>query len=47
MIRQRRKDFSKRAFEPEASTPEELKAFVVSEIRKWAEIVKAAGIRPE
>ena len=28
-------------------TPEELKAFVVSEIRKWAEIVKAAGIRPE
>ena len=33
--------------EPESSTPEELKAFVVSEIRKWAEIVKAAGIQPE
>lgn len=37
----------KAGIEPEASTPEELKAFVVSEIRKWAEIVKAAGIRPE
>ena len=33
--------------EPESSTPEELKAFVVSEIRKWADIVKAAGIQPE
>ena len=33
--------------EPESSTPEELKAFVISEIRKWADIVKAAGIQPE
>jgi tripartite-type tricarboxylate transporter receptor subunit TctC len=33
--------------EPETSTPEELKAFVGSEIRKWADIVKAAGIQPE
>jgi tripartite-type tricarboxylate transporter receptor subunit TctC len=33
--------------EPETSTPEELKAFVQSEIKKWAEIVKAAGIEPE
>jgi tripartite-type tricarboxylate transporter receptor subunit TctC len=33
--------------EPEASTPDELKAFVPVEIRKWAEIVKAAGIQPE
>lgn len=33
--------------EPEASTPDELKAFVGSEIAKWAEIVKAAGIQPE
>jgi len=33
--------------EPETSTPENLKAFVESEIKKWAEIVKAAGIQPE
>lgn len=37
----------KAGIEPEASTPDELKAFVVSEIRKWAGIVKAAGIQPE
>ena len=33
--------------EPEASTAEELGAFVQAEIRKWADIVKAAGIQPE
>lgn len=33
--------------EPEASTPDELKAFVGTEIAKWAAIVKAAGIQPE
>lgn len=33
--------------EPESSTPEELRAFVPIEIKKWAEIVKAAGIQPE
>jgi tripartite-type tricarboxylate transporter receptor subunit TctC len=33
--------------EPASSTPEELKAFVVSETEKWARIVKAAGIEPE
>ena len=33
--------------EPETSTPAELAAFVVSETKKWAEIVKAAGIQPE
>jgi tripartite-type tricarboxylate transporter receptor subunit TctC len=33
--------------EPETSTSEELKAFVGSEIKKWADIVKAAGIVPE
>jgi tripartite-type tricarboxylate transporter receptor subunit TctC len=33
--------------EPETSTPDELRAFVPVEIRKWAEIVKAAGIQPE
>jgi tripartite-type tricarboxylate transporter receptor subunit TctC len=33
--------------EPETSTPAELKAFVISETKKWADIVKAAGIQPE
>lgn len=33
--------------EPETSTPDELKAFVGTEIKKWADIVKAAGIQPE
>lgn len=33
--------------EPEAGTPAELQAFVPIEIRKWADIVKAAGIQPE
>jgi len=33
--------------EPETSTPDELKTFVGTEIAKWAEIVKAAGIQPE
>lgn len=33
--------------EPETSTSAELKAFVISETKKWAEIVKAAGIQPE
>ena len=33
--------------EPEASTPEELKTFVQSEIKKWADVVKTAGIQPE
>ena len=30
-----------------ARTPDELRAYVVSETRKWADIVKAAGIEPE
>jgi tripartite-type tricarboxylate transporter receptor subunit TctC len=33
--------------EPESSTPVELKVFVGTEIKKWADIVKAAGIQPE
>ncbi len=33
--------------EPESSTPDELRVFVQSEIKKWAEIVKTAGIEPE
>jgi tripartite-type tricarboxylate transporter receptor subunit TctC len=33
--------------EPSTSTPDELRAFVVSETKKWADIVKAARIEPE
>jgi tripartite-type tricarboxylate transporter receptor subunit TctC len=33
--------------EPVTSTPEELRAYVVSETKKWAEIVKTARIEPE
>lgn len=33
--------------EPLTGTPDELRAFVVSETKKWADIVKAAGIQPE
>lgn len=33
--------------EPETSTSEDLKAFVESEIKKWDQIVAAAGIQPE
>jgi tripartite-type tricarboxylate transporter receptor subunit TctC len=33
--------------EPLTSTPDELRTFVVSETKKWADIVKAAGIQPE
>jgi tripartite-type tricarboxylate transporter receptor subunit TctC len=33
--------------ETETGSPESLKSFVASETKKWAEIVKAAGIEPE
>jgi tripartite-type tricarboxylate transporter receptor subunit TctC len=33
--------------EPLTSTPEELRDYVVSETKKWADIVRAAGIQPE
>jgi tripartite-type tricarboxylate transporter receptor subunit TctC len=33
--------------EPETSTSEELRGFVKTEIAKWAEIVKEAGIEPQ
>jgi tripartite-type tricarboxylate transporter receptor subunit TctC len=33
--------------EPLTSTPEELRGYVVSETKKWVDIVKAAGIEPE
>jgi tripartite-type tricarboxylate transporter receptor subunit TctC len=37
----------KAGIEPLTSTPEELRAYVVSETKKWADLVKAAGIEPE
>ena len=33
--------------EPVASTPDELRAFVVAETKKWADIVMVAGVQPE
>jgi tripartite-type tricarboxylate transporter receptor subunit TctC len=33
--------------EPLTSSPDELRAYVLSETKKWADIVKAAGIEPE
>ena len=35
------------AIEPRTSTPDEMEAFLKSEIVKWAEVVKAAGIEPQ
>ena len=35
------------AIEPLTSTPDELERFIASEIRKWAQVVKDAGITPE
>ena len=48
----RRKDIADKlfeglGFEAFGSTPQELGAFVVSEVKKWAELVKEAGIQPE
>jgi len=37
----------KAGIEPLTSTPDELRAYVISETKKWADIVKAAGIEPE
>jgi tripartite-type tricarboxylate transporter receptor subunit TctC len=37
----------KAGIEPLTGTPEELRAYVVSETKKWADIVKAARIEPE
>ena len=33
--------------EPVTSSPQELRAYVAAETRKWADIVRAAGIQPE
>ncbi len=33
--------------EPETSSPEELKTFMASEIKRWAELTKIAGIEPQ
>ncbi len=45
--RGRRRSSSPPASSRRSSTSEELKAFVGTEIKKWADIVKAAGIQPE
>jgi tripartite-type tricarboxylate transporter receptor subunit TctC len=35
------------AIAPLTSTPDELETFIASEIRKWAQVVRDAGITPE
>jgi tripartite-type tricarboxylate transporter receptor subunit TctC len=35
------------AINPLTSTPDELERFIPVEIRKWAQVVKDAGITPE
>jgi tripartite-type tricarboxylate transporter receptor subunit TctC len=41
------KRFAQRGMDPLPSTPEAFAALIRSEIVKWAEVVKAAGIQPE
>lgn len=41
------KDLAAVGIEAAPTTPEELRAFVVSETAKWSEIAKAAGIEPQ
>lgn len=33
--------------DPEVNTPEEFRAYLVSEVAKWGQIIKTAGIQPE
>ncbi len=40
-----RQDLSKLDSLPAGGTPEETKAFIAGEIRKWGPIIKAAGIQ--
>ncbi|MDM0116655.1 tripartite tricarboxylate transporter substrate binding protein [Variovorax sp. J22R133] len=42
-----RQEFSRTGVRSNGSTPEELRAFVASEMAKWAAAVKTAGIQPE
>ena len=35
------------AIEPLTSTPDELEKFIATEIAKWAQVVRDAGITPE
>jgi len=42
-----RKRFAALATDAESSTPGELGAYHRSEIRKWAQVVKTAGIKPD
>jgi tripartite-type tricarboxylate transporter receptor subunit TctC len=37
--------FDDLGLQPGGGTPEELKEFMASEVRKWAPIIKAAGIK--
>ena len=39
--------FSKLAFEPKSSTPEELAAFLKQQMESWTRTAREAGIQPE
>lgn len=42
-----REKLQKLGFELTGSTPGELKAYLLSETRKWADIIKSEGLAPE
>ena len=42
-----REQLRARGIEPLTSTPDELRQFIASEISKWAQVVKDAGIVPQ
>ena len=42
-----KKRFIELAADPVGGTPEELTAYNRSEIAKWAQVIKSAGIKPE
>jgi len=42
-----REQIGAQGIEPASSTPAEFRAFVASEMAKWAKVVKAAGIKSD
>ena len=42
-----RKRFQDSGATPSGNTPEEFAALIQSELKKWGQVVKAAGLKPE
>jgi tripartite-type tricarboxylate transporter receptor subunit TctC len=42
-----RERFAALAVEPRITTPEQFRQLLVSDLKRWAKVVKDAGIRPE